>query len=296
MAEEVVSYLLGNNGVKYLDCTLGAGGHIALLLEKARRPIEILGMDVDKDAVEFAKERFKGFKNVRIQQGDYGNIDKYAQIYGLGDLDGILTDFGQSSDQIASDSTGMSYLRDARLDMRYDRTSGITAEDYLNSVSYGELKRVLKDVGQESNAVRIARAIVRAKPLTTTGDLLKAIRSVTFPREQNKVLSRVFMVVRVVVNDELGAIDRFLDHAPKLLKSGGRILCISFDSNQDRRVKNAFRLLANPCTCPPNLPLCVCNRVPTMKVLTPHALKPTASEIASNKRSRSARLRIAEKI
>ncbi len=296
MVEEVAHYLFDNNGVKYLDCTFGAGGHTAHLLEKASRPIEVFGIDLDIDAVASGKERFKGFKNVQIEHGDYGCLVKYAKQYGLHDLDGILADFGQSSDQLASKTVGMSYSSDSNLDMRYNRTSGITAEEFLNNINYDDLKRLLKDVGQESNAARLSKAIIQAKPLKTTSDLERAVRSVTFSHQQNKVLSKVFMVVRVAVNDELGAIDRFLLQAPALLKSGGRILCISFDSNQDRRVKNSFRSLENPCICPPHLPVCVCNRIPTMKVLTSHALKPTDSEIELNKRCRSAKLRIAEKI
>jgi 16S rRNA (cytosine1402-N4)-methyltransferase len=172
----------------------------------------------------------------------------------------------------------------------------MTAEEYLNGVSYDDLKRALKEIGQEENATKIASAIIKVRPLATTDDLSNAVRSVTSSFKWNKVLSRVFMVIRCVVNDELGAIDRFLSESPKLLNHGGRILCISFDSNQDSRVKNSFRSQANPCECPPTLPVCVCNRVATMKVITPRALKPTDAEIDLNKRSRSARLRIAEKI
>ncbi len=295
MANEVVHYLLENNGTKYLDCTLGAGGHTALLIEKANRSINVTGIDIDETAIDACRKRFKGSSKVRVEHGSYGNLEFLDRRIGLGDLDGIIADFGQSSDQLLSESVGMSYQQSAPLDMRYDRSAGMTAEEFLNSVGFDELKRLLKEIGQESNASQIARAIVKAQPLSTTDDLVKAVSSVSSPFKLNKVLSRVFMVVRVVVNDELGAIDRFLTYAPTLLKRGGRIVCISFDSNQDGRVKNAFRSLANPCICPPTLPVCLCNRIPTLKVITPRALQPTESEIESNKRSRSARLRVAEK-
>jgi len=296
MVEEVVRYLLENNGTKFLDCTLGAGGHSALLLAKATRPIQIVAIDIDNTAVDVARRKFKDVKNIQIEQGDYGNLSRLSKQIDISGLDGIIADFGQSSDQLLSDEVGMSYQHNTALDMRYDRSRGMSAKEYLNSVNFDDLKSALKEIGQEDNAAKIASAIIKAKPLETTDDLSKAVRSVTSSFKWNKALSRVFMVVRCVVNDELGAIDRFLVDAPKLMKSGGRILCISFDSNQDSRVKNSFRSLANPCNCPPALPVCVCNRKPTMKVITSRALKPSDSEIDMNKRSRSARLRIAEKI
>jgi len=296
LAEEVVASLLENNGKKYFDCTFGAGGHVAQLLASASRDIEIIGIDIDTDAVRTGRKRFEGVKNVRVEHGDYGRLGDIVDKYDLRELDGIVADLGQSSDQIQNEAAGMSYKFDAKLDMRYDRTKGETAGELIERLDYGELKRMLKEIGQELNAARIASAITAAKPLRTTGELAAAIAKVTPAYNLNKVLSKVFMVVRVAVNDELKAIDNFLESAPGLLKRGGRLVVISFDSNQDVRVKNKFRTFADPCVCPPALPVCLCKRTPTMKLITLRAVKPSEDEIRINNRSRSARLRVAEKL
>lgn len=296
MADEVVRYLLENNGTKFLDCTAGAGGHIAALLSKASHSINVFGIDIDDDAVLRCRERFAGDPRVSIEKGDYGNLVELVEKFDVTGFDGILADFGQSSDQIASPTAGLSFMYDAPLDMRFDRTKGEMAEEFLNNVEYAELKKLLKEIGQETNAAKIASAIMNAKPLKTTGDLERAIRSVTPSHRQNKVLARCFMVIRTIVNDELGSIERFLKEAPGLLKTGGRLVCISFDSNMDSRVKNAFRSYASSCVCPPGFPVCVCSKTSLVKVLTPRAIKPGEAELKVNNRSRSASLRVCEKI
>lgn len=296
MAAEVARLLLEAGGKRFLDCTAGGGGHILALLSAAGRPIEVLGIDIDPEAVERARRRLQTAPGVLIIKGDYGRLHEIAAEVGLKPPDGVLSDFGQSSDQLEDPARGMSHRWDVPVDMRYDPSSEINAGDIINRATYYELLTLFRDIGQERQAPRIARAIINERPLHTTSQLEHLVRAACSPAFINKTLARVFMALRVVVNDELTAIERFLPQALGLLAPGGRIVCISYDSHQDSRVKEFFRSKAHPCVCPPQLPTCVCGLRPELRIITGRAVRPSAAERESNPRSRSARLRAAEKL
>lgn len=292
---EVARLLLENSGKTYLDVTCGGGGHIAALLQAADRPIKILGLDLDPSAVQRCRERFSGVESVKIEAGDYGRLEASLGSLGAERFDGVLADFGQSSDQLEDAARGMSHRWEGPLDMRYNPAVGVTAEELLNHSDYAGLVRIFGDFGGERKAPHIARAVIRNRPITTTSQLADLIARSSGGQFLTKTLSRCFMGLRVAVNDELGAIERFLPAAFDILAPNGRLVCLTFDSSQDLRVKNFFRSLIGSCDCPPQLPVCLCGAKPQLKILTHRALKPSAEEISANPRSRSALLRAAEK-
>lgn len=296
LKREVVKFLLDGDRRLFIDCTLGAGGHTEALLEAADRPVKILGIDKDPDALVLARKRLSGLPGVIIEQGDYAALDETAAKAGINEVDGILADLGQSSDQLRDPARGFSHRLDGPLDMRYDPQTGHGAADIINSCSQDELAEIFRRYGQERAARRIASAVVRSRPVSSTGQLASIIRKAVPGAYIEKTLSRIFMALRIVVNNELEAIERLLPIAHQLLSPGGRMVFISYDSNQDRLVKDFFRLKSARCTCPPEIPVCVCNAKPELRVLTPHVVKPARDEIQSNPRSRSARLRAAEKL
>jgi len=296
MAAEVTRYMLGASGDRFLDCTAGGGGHIDKLLRSVDRPIKIFGIDLDPDAIERCSERFRANENVKVVRGDYGRLKELAGRMGWGGFAAILADFGQSSDQLEDSSKGMSYRWDSPLDMRYDPTSSPSAAEIVNEADYRELVRIFGGLGGERRAPSIAKSVIRSRPMTTTGELKVAITRVIGQNFLNKTLSRCFMGLRVAVNRELEAIEQFLPEAMDLLAPQGRLVCLTFDSSQDVRIKNFFRSRANPCICPPKLPVCLCGRKPDLKILTPRSERPSQEEEAANPRSRSAHLRVAEKM
>jgi len=296
MAAEVNVLLLANGGTRFLDCTAGGGGHIAALIEAANRPIEVCGIDVDPVAVSSCQARFAGNSAVQVAVGDYSDPVKAALAFGGGTFDGVLCDLGQSSDQLDDPARGMSHRFEAPLDMRYNQRSGPTAAELLNHSDLRELIHIFGVLGGERNAPRIARAVIRERPVETTSRLNEVISRSSGQAFLQKTLSRCYMGLRVAVNHELEAIDCFLLHSLELLRKQGRLVCLSYDSSQDGRTKNFFRSRAHPCTCPPRLPVCLCGRRPDLKILTLHPEYPSPEEEASNPRSRSARLRAAEKL
>ena len=296
LTREVVKILLEGDRKLFLDCTLGAGGHTEALLNTAEQTIKIFGIDKDPDAIVLAEEKLKGRKGVVLQQGDYALMDEVAEKFGFSGLDGILADLGQSSDQMEDSVRGFSHRMDGKLDMRYNPQSDLTAEKIVNEYSVSELTDIFRRYGQERMSKRIANTIVRSRPVTGTAQLAALIRKSCPGKYVQKTLARIFMALRIVVNDELTAIEKLIPGAHKLLKPGGRMVFISYDSNQDSIVKNFFRLKSRTCICPDALPVCVCNTTPELKILTRRVIKPGAEEIETNPRSRSARLRAAEKL
>jgi len=296
LVEKVVEILLDVDGELFIDCTLGAGGHSEALFEAADHPIRILGIDKDTDALSLAIKRLAGRKSITIERGSFNNLDDIAAEHEFIEVDGILADFGQSSDQLEDPVRGFSHRTEGPLDMRYDPYSGSTAAEIVNERSQTELAEIIRRYGQERMANRIAVAIIRSRPLHTTTQLSSVVRKACPDAHINKTLARVFMALRVFVNDELSAIKGLLPKALGLLRIGGRMVFISYDSNQDRIVKEFFRTRSQTCTCPPGLPVCVCDAHSELKILTPRVIKPGRLEIETNPRSRSARLRAAQKI
>lgn len=283
----------------YVDCTLGGAGHTRLILSRLGENGRVIGIDRDNDALANAKEkindsRFTPFKS------NYEDVATVLDELGIEKADGFLFDLGVSSYQLDTPERGFSYINDAPLDMRMDTSGGITAYDVVNTYSESELARIIFEYGEDKFARRIASRIVRERseaPIATTGALADII-SAAVPGQPKggHPAKRTFQAIRIEVNGELSSVGKALESAAGRLKKGGRIAVISFHSLEDRIVKNTFATLASPCTCPKDFPICVCNKVPTVKVVTRHPVLPSEEELKENSRSHSAKLRAAEGI
>ena len=286
----------------YLDGTLGRGGHareIAARLTTGR----LLCIDRDQAALDAARERLAGvWDRVTLIHGNFGDLAQLLDSRGLTGLDGMLFDLGVSSPQLDGRDRGFSYRLDAPLDMRMDRSEALTAYAVVNQWPQEELKRILRQYGEERYAPQIAAAIVKSRalrPIGTTLELVEVIRG-AMParalREKQHPAKRSFQAIRIAVNDELGAVDRMLQAAAPRLAPGGRLCVISFHSLEDRLVKNGLAEFTRGCTCPPDFPVCVCGKKPAVKLVSRKPILPTEQEIAENPRARSAKLRVAEKL
>ncbi len=284
----------------YVDCTLGGAGHTRLILSLLGEKGRVIGIDRDNDALANAKEkindsRFTPFKS------NYEDVATVLDELGIEKADGFLFDLGVSSYQLDTPERGFSYINDAPLDMRMDTSGGITAYDVVNTYSESELARIIFEYGEDKFSRRIASRIVRERgeePIATTGRLAEII-SAAVPSQAKSgghPAKRAFQAIRIEVNGELSSVGKALEAAAGRLKKGGRIAVISFHSLEDRIVKNTFATLASPCTCPKDFPICVCNKVPTVKVVTRHPVLPSEEELKENSRSHSAKLRAAEGI
>ncbi len=289
----------------YLDGTLGGGGHSAEILKRLKGG-RLIGIDRDSAAIEAASARIAALQKAGRPRFDAlrGNFhDAKALLSGIGvdKIDGALLDLGVSSYQLDEGSRGFSYHADAPLDMRMDQTQALTAAAIVNGWSEGEIARVLRDWGEENWAVQIARVICdrrKASPILTTGQLVSVIDAAIPKKLREKDGShparRTFQALRIAVNDELAPLEQAIRDIASLLNPGGRLCVIAFHSLEDRVVKNTFRALANPCTCPPSFPVCVCGKRATVKPVTRKPVTASEEELAENPRARSATLRIIE--
>lgn len=301
LVERVTELLITDTKGAYLDLTVGGGGHLRALAEQLDAEAKLYGTDVDMEAVERARKALDGIRQEHmVLQTAFADI---AEI--VGDLpeqsfNGILLDLGISSDQLDSSERGISFRLDGPLDMRLNRNSGITAAELLNNYEEYQLREILAEFGEERRAAGIAGAIVRERQrgmILTTTQLRDIVLSVSRPPHQNKTLARVFQALRIAVNRELDQLSRVLPVALSLLKKGGRLAVIAYHSLEDRQVKHFFQQQASGlCTCPPGLPVCVCGATPTVVLITRKPVVPSKDEITQNSRSRSARLRVAEKV
>jgi len=296
LLDEVVRILAPERGGFFVDATLGAGGHAEALLERGPR-IRVLGLDRDPEGLAAARERLARFGNrVAIREANFGDLDRVLD--GSPPADGILADLGVSSMQLDRAERGFSFRRDGPLDMRMG-AEGRSAADIVAHASVGELTRIFRDFGEERMAGKIARGIVaeRARrPITTTRHLARVVAEQKGGREKIDPATRVFQALRIEVNEELLALARFLAAAAARLNAGGRVAVISYHSLEDRIVKDAFRRDSGVCLCPPRLPACVCGARKALEVLTRRPIRPSEAEVARNPRSRSARLRAAERL
>ena len=289
------------SGGEYLDCTLGGGGHT---LEILRRGGRVTGIDRDQDAIAAASARVESFLQKTGAEASFrairGNFHDAASLVGDMRFDGILADLGVSSFQLDCRERGFSYHDDAPLDMRMDAAQPRTAADIVNTATEDELTRIFRDYGEEKWARQIARVILDRRPLETTLQLVNAVDAAIPKKVRAKDGShparRVFQALRIAVNDELEPLRAALEMLVGLLKPGGRLCVIAFHSLEDRIVKNTFRTLADPCTCPRNLPVCVCGKKPVVRPVTRKPLVASAEEVERNPRARSATLRIVEKL
>lgn len=302
LLEEAVDAIVTNSSGIYVDCTLGGAGHSQRILTQLGATGKLIGFDQDLKAIRHAEELFRSDKRVTLVNRNFEFLEESLNELSVVPVDGILFDLGVSSPQLDEAERGFSYMQDAPLDMRMDPSSSLTARELLNSWSEENLAQIIWKYSEEKWSKRIAQFIVKRRaqhPLETTGDLVEVIKAAVPAAVRQSgphPAKRTFQAIRIAVNDELGVLDRVLDQALRSLDHGGRLGVITFHSLEDRIVKDRMKSWLGRCTCPPQLPICRCDAKPTAKILTKKPLLPSEQEIDQNPRSRSAKLRVAEKI
>ena len=300
-ADVIQGLVVAENGV-YLDGTLGEGGHSLAILQAEPEPQLVAGIDLDGRSVAAAAARLSPFGTRFLAlRGNYADMVSLMADQGVRAVDGVLLDLGFSSRQIDQPGYGLSFRSDEPLDMRYDAEQSLDAAAVVNSSSELELAAIFRTYGEEPRAQAIARAIVRErsnKSLSTAGDLASLVERVSGRGRGRRIhpATRVFQAIRIAVNRELDNLKAGLESAVELLAAGGRLAVISYHSLEDRIVKNFLSLSSVSCVCPPGLPECVCGHIPTVALINRRVIRPSVEEVASNPRSRSARLRVARKI
>ncbi len=296
---ETIELLNINSCGTYVDATAGGGGHSKEILEKLTNG-KLISIDQDPDAIAVLQNKFASSKNVEVIKGNFSQMDKLLGGLGICDVDGILMDIGVSSFQLDEGNRGFSYHKDAALDMRMSK-EGISAADVVNTYSETELVKLLSTYGEEKFACNIARNIVKhrqTKPINTTLELSEIVKE-SYPakfKKDSHPARKTFQALRIEVNDELGVLKKGMDAALSLLNSKGRIAIITFHSLEDRIVKEKMKEWAQACICPPQFPVCVCGNNSKVKLINKKPLQASQEELANNQRSRSAKLRVCEKI
>lgn len=286
----------------YVDGTLGGAGHSSEILKRLNGSGLLVGIDQDQNAIKASRERLKDYNNLIFVHNNFSNIKEILSNLGIKGIDGMLLDLGVSSHQLDTPERGFSYMHDAPLDMRMNMEAQLSAMDVVNGYSKEELYKIIKEYGEEKWAGRIADFIVRErnkKTIETTYELVNVIKAAipaSARREGHHPAKRTFQAIRIEVNREIELLEQAVNDCIDVLKRNGRLCIITFHSLEDRIVKNVFKKRENPCTCPPNFPVCVCNNEPDVKIITKKPIVPSDEEVEMNPRSRSAKLRIAEKI
>jgi 16S rRNA (cytosine1402-N4)-methyltransferase len=305
---EIILALQPGRGDRFVDCTLGAGGHAWGILEASSPDGRLLGMDVDPEALDIARQRLAPFgSRAVIVQASYMTLSHQLKQLGWRSVKGVLLDLGLSSMQLDTPKRGFSFQVDAPLDMRFDPGNPVRAVDLVNTLSEVELTDLLVRFGEERNARMIAHAIVRSRPLASTKQLAEVVAGVSSKAQSIRrgraigksrihPATRTFQALRIAVNRELEALEETLPQALEALAPGGRLAVISFHSLEDRIVKQYFRQESKDCLCPPPQPICTCGHKAILIEVNRHPIRPSPSELEQNPRSRSARLRIAERI
>jgi len=282
----------------FVDCTLGAGGHAAGILEASQPDGRLLGMDLDPQAISISRQRLSSYgQRVVIVQASYTSLREQLGQLGWQVVHGILLDLGVSSMQLDTPERGFSFQADAPLDMRFDPTNTDTADHLVNSLPENDLADILYRYGEERRAYQVARAIVRARPIHGTARLAEIVaRATRGGRPGFHPATRTFQALRIAVNHELEALEAVLPQAVSALAPVGRLAVISFHSLEDRIVKRYFRQESQDCICPPRQPVCTCGHHASLREVNRHPIQPGEAEIKANPRARSAKLRIVEKI
>lgn len=300
LLNEVINNLnIKEDGI-YVDGTVGGGGHSTEILKKICSG-KLIAIDRDMDAIKASKDKLKDFKNVIFVHDNFKNIKNILKEHDISHVDGVLLDLGVSSYQLDKVTRGFSYMHDAPLDMRMDEDSSLTAYNVVNEYSKEDLERIIREFGEERWAKRIAEFIVderKREEIKTTFKLVEIIKKAIPARARRTgphPAKRTFQAIRIEVNNELKGLDNAISDIVDVLDHKGRIAIITFHSLEDRIVKSTYKKLVNPCTCPPNMP-CICGKEPIIKIITKKPITPTNEEIRTNSRSRSAKLRVAEKL
>lgn len=303
LPEEVIEGLEIKPNGTYVDCTLGGAGHSSRIASLLSEEGHLIGIDQDEDAIKVATERLKKYKcKIDIVHSNFAHLDTVLNDLNVDGIDGILFDLGVSSYQLDEADRGFSYMQDAPLDMRMDKTQDFSAYNVVNEYDEEKLNYIFKTYGEERWSKRIAEFIVeyrRENPIMTTGQLVDIIRRAIPAAVRKKATGhpakRIFQAIRIEVNNELGILEQTFRVAIKHLNKDGRIAVITFHSLEDRITKNIFKELSSGCICPPHLPICVCNHKPEIKLCS-KAIKPSKHEMNDNSRSKSAKLRVAKKL
>jgi 16S rRNA (cytosine1402-N4)-methyltransferase len=298
MVQEVLQALAVQPGGRYVDCSVGGGGHAEAILDLASPGGLLLGIDADPRALQIAHNRLARFGDaVLLVEGNFRDVQTICRSHGFAPVHGILFDLGLSSLQLADEGRGFSFQVEAPLDMRFSPQQTVTAADIVNTYPEQALADILWRYGQEPRSRRVARRIVRERPLETTTQLAKVVeKSVGRGHRRLHPATRIFQALRIAVNQELENLSAALEGSRDLLGYGGRLVAISFHSLEDAIVKNYFRQESRDCICPPDVPVCVCDHKASLKLVTRGATRPTPDEVAANPRSRSGRLRVAERL
>ena len=300
---ELLGCVSGGLGGIYVDGTLGGGGHAEEILKASGLDGRVVGIDRDSEAIEAATVRLRQYADrINIVRGSFSAIRSVLDDLGIDYVNGVLLDLGVSTHQLTSPERGFSFRADARLDMRMDDRAVLSAYEVVNTYDEADLERVFRLYGEERFSSRIARAVTRARstaPVEGTRKLAEIVVGAIpakFHGKKTHPATKVFQAIRIEVNGELEELKEGIEASVESLALGGRMAVISFHSLEDRIVKRAFARMANPCTCPPRAPGCVCGKIATVKLLTRRALKPGAAEVETNPKARSARLRAIERI
>lgn len=303
LKDECIEGLQIKSSGTYVDGTFGGGGHAMEVISRLNGNGRFIGIDQDQDAVENGRAKLEPYKEkAQLVRDNFSNIISIMKDLHIVAVDGILLDIGVSSYQLDTGERGFSYMHDAELDMRMDQRNPMTAKRMIAEYSEKELANIIKDYGEERWATRIAQFIVaerKIKPIETTGELVEVIKKAV-PKGARKdgphPAKRTFQALRIAVNNELGILEQAIEDMAGLLAPGGRLCIITFHSLEDRIVKQTFHRLEHPCTCPPEFPVCVCGKKPSIRVITRKPILPSEEELEFNPRARSAKLRILEKL
>ena len=298
LLDEVIAGLQAQRGGYLVDCTVGLGGHAAAILEKISPSGRLLGIDADPEAIKISQDKLSDYgEAVTLVNDNFVNLEAICRRYHFHPVDGILFDLGVSSLQLDTAERGFSFHLDAPLNMRFDPGQELTASDIVNSFSEQELAKLIEKYGEERHSRRIARYIVQNRPIATTVELARLVEQALGGRHAKiHPATRTFMALRIAVNSELQNLELALKQTIDLLRPGGRLTVISYHSLEDRIVKQFMRDAASGCLCPPGTVICRCGHTPTLKLISRKVIKPTSLEIESNPRSRSSKLRIAERL
>lgn len=298
MLKETMDYLINNKAGIYFDGTLGFGGHTKEILSHLNENGKVIATDVDSEALNFCREKFSD-ERIKLYNFNFSKVDIISKLESIKSYDGIMADLGVSSFQLDNVDSGFTFRQDASLDLRMDKNLTLTAADIINCYPENELANIFYQFGEEKKSRIIASRISEqriVKKFVTTFDLVKIIESLVPENFRVKTLSRIFQALRICVNNELENLKLFLTNSISLLKSGARLVIISYHSLEDRIVKDIFKYESIDCICPKDYPICKCDKVKRLKIITKKPLLPSKEEIAANRRSRSAKLRVAERI